>query len=646
MKNLTRRKFVAASTLAAAGLALPGRSHAAAEVVLDPATAGRVFEGIGALSAGASSRLLIDYPEPQRSQVLDLLFAPSFGASLHHCKVEIGGDVNSTDGVEPSHMHSRDDLNLNRGYEWWLMKEAKKRAPTVFLDTLPWGAPGWIGGGKYYSQDMADYIVKFIQGAKEVHGLDIDYTGIWNEVTYDREWIKLLKRTLKAAGLTTKLVAADQTPWHPGGLWGIADDMMKDPELRDAVDVIGGHYPFYKNYQSTETARNIGKPLWASEDGFSQKRVSCDDWAAAMWLARFYNMNYIGGRMVKTIVWSTVSSYYDNFPYRRSGLMVANSPWSGHFEDSPPLWTTAHTTQFAQPGWTYLDGACSRLKLGGSVVALKSPAGADWSAIIETGGARFGQRVDLRVAGGLSDAPVSVWRTNPKESFVKLDETKPAGGVVSLALDPDSVYSLTTTTGQQKGGYASPNDEGFPLPYADDFSGYAAGATPKYFSDWFGVFETAAASGRPCLQQVVTQKPIDWGFVKNGDPRTFVGGAEWTDYQVSVDADPNGAEYVSVFGRISKIGMSSLPGKYYELRLRSDGSWSLSTGTRTLKQGRVEAKTGWRRLGLKFVGNRVTALIDGREVTSVWSMHSPRGQAGVGCGLGPARFAGFGVGKV
>jgi hypothetical protein len=29
--------------------------------------AGRTFDGVGALSAGASSRLLIDYPEPQRS---------------------------------------------------------------------------------------------------------------------------------------------------------------------------------------------------------------------------------------------------------------------------------------------------------------------------------------------------------------------------------------------------------------------------------------------------------------------------------------------------------------------------------------------------------------------------------------------------
>ena len=51
---------------------------------------GRVFEGIGALSAGASSKLLMDYSEPYRSQVFDFLFKPKFGASLQQIKVEIG----------------------------------------------------------------------------------------------------------------------------------------------------------------------------------------------------------------------------------------------------------------------------------------------------------------------------------------------------------------------------------------------------------------------------------------------------------------------------------------------------------------------------------------------------------------------------
>lgn len=59
---------------------------------LNGAQHGRVFDGIGALSAGATSRLLPDYPEPQRSQILDLLFARAGGAALHWLKIEIGGE--------------------------------------------------------------------------------------------------------------------------------------------------------------------------------------------------------------------------------------------------------------------------------------------------------------------------------------------------------------------------------------------------------------------------------------------------------------------------------------------------------------------------------------------------------------------------
>ena len=54
------------------GLALVALSAALAIAggvyVLDPATADLVYDGHGALSAGASSRLLYDYDEPYRTQ--------------------------------------------------------------------------------------------------------------------------------------------------------------------------------------------------------------------------------------------------------------------------------------------------------------------------------------------------------------------------------------------------------------------------------------------------------------------------------------------------------------------------------------------------------------------------------------------------
>src|SRR5436190_10241852 len=83
---------------------------------------GKRFDGIGIVNGGgATSVLFKDYPEPQRSQILDLVFKPKFGASVSALLVEIPGDGNSTQGSMPSHMRTREDLNYYRGYTWWFL---------------------------------------------------------------------------------------------------------------------------------------------------------------------------------------------------------------------------------------------------------------------------------------------------------------------------------------------------------------------------------------------------------------------------------------------------------------------------------------------------------------------------------------------
>ncbi len=67
----------------------------------------------------------------------------------------------------------------------------------MILDILPWGAPGWIGNGRYYSPDMARYVAEFVEGAKREHGLDIQYAGIWNEKIYDAQYVRELDEELR-----------------------------------------------------------------------------------------------------------------------------------------------------------------------------------------------------------------------------------------------------------------------------------------------------------------------------------------------------------------------------------------------------------------------------------------------------------------
>ena len=138
-----------AASLALCGLAGDDAAEPRAaplRLVLDGAARGLPFEGIGALSAGADAALLWDYPPAERERLLDLLFTPRLpgGAALQILKVEIGGDVQSTSGVESSHTHFPGDLSYRRGYEYKLMVAARRRNPSIKIYALQWSVPGYI----------------------------------------------------------------------------------------------------------------------------------------------------------------------------------------------------------------------------------------------------------------------------------------------------------------------------------------------------------------------------------------------------------------------------------------------------------------------------------------------------------------------
>jgi len=174
-----------AVALAATFAAIPSSPAVAApaqRISIDGSSSGRGLGGVGAISGGgATSRLLVDYPEPQRTQVLDYLFKPGYGASRQMLKVEIG-DANSTDGPEPSHMRTPTEGDCDRGCEWWLMEQAKARNPGITFYGLEWAVPGWLNGG-FWSQDNITYLRSWL-GCAQSHGLRVGYLRGWNENGY------------------------------------------------------------------------------------------------------------------------------------------------------------------------------------------------------------------------------------------------------------------------------------------------------------------------------------------------------------------------------------------------------------------------------------------------------------------------------
>ncbi|WP_396600625.1 hypothetical protein [Algibacter sp. R77976] len=602
------------------------KSNDIVEITLDKNDSGRVFEGIGGVSAGASTDLLYDYEDPVRSQILDYLFKPKFGAGFQHLKVEMGGGENSTCGSEPSHAITRKELKnpVSRGYEYWLMKEAKNRNPEVILEYLPWSFPGYLKPN-IYTQESAEYFVSFLDVAKKQWDLDIDWVAAAENENYtNRDWlVNQVRPLLDNRGYKNVKI---QGPDDNSGDWKIFDEFENDKAFDTIVEAVGYHYVTGREFTenmvdgrgrpTTEKAKNTGKPLWASEDWSWTGK----DWggAGALNLARVYNKFYIRDRITKTLIWAPIGSIYKSVTWDKAGAMKANSPWSGYYEVWPTIWATAHTTQFAEPdNWEYLDNACGlfdKSTYKGSCVTLKDKNSTNWSMIICT---EKQEEVEIKIGEGFSTDIINVWKSNENEQFVKQQSIVSKDGIVKISLDAQSIYSLTTTTGQQKGAYKIPEEKPFPFPYYEDYEDRKSGDLPKYHSDQTGSFEIALKEdGTQCLKQIVPEQGYDWMRVyrrSNIKPNTLVGDVNWKNYTCSVDVFIDGGD-VELGGHIKGSYL-----KGYRFQLAKTGHWKLIFNKQILKKGVISNFDGskWHNLQLKFQNKNIEAFVDRDSLVNI-----------------------------
>jgi hypothetical protein len=304
------------------------------------------------------------------------------------------------------------------------------------------------------------------------------------------------------------------------------------------------------------------------------------------------------------------------------------------------IWVTAHTTQFAQPGWQYLDSSSGYLPAKGTYVTLKSANNKDWSVVLETVGASEPQQVSFSVAGGLAPGAVHIWETNANKIFEHVADLEPKGGAFTYTFDPESIYSLTTTTGQGKGMAQPPSPAPFPLPYSENFEQTPLKHQPKYLSDQDGSFEVQPCSGRDgnCLEQVITEKPIPWGL--SPDPFTLAGDVGWTDYSITADVHFLTAAPAALMGRIDSAdlfqdGSARWPSGY-TLRLKPNGDWELlSTAFKkpvaALASGSVKIdQAQWHHLGLRFHDRQIQATLDGANLVTIEDSAHSHGMFAIG----------------
>ena len=363
--------------------------------------------------------------------------------------------------------------------------------------------------------------------------------------------------------------------------------------------------------------------------------------------------------------------------------MVANRPWDGSYNVSDTIWVIGHTTQFTERGWFYLGGgACALLAGGGSYVSLASPGGDDVTIVIETVGASTAQDLTIDLKGSLASVKkLFVWTTAEGAVFEQQAAVLVGSdGTVTVKVPANNVWTLSTTTGQQKGGASIPARPLAPLalPYFDGFGSYPEDTLAKYYSDMhgaFAVFTDPTGNGNKVLrQQADTIVPLathgrgatayaaifgdpDWsGYSLETMVRSEGGGSSNNNNNNNNNTDgsvPAGAdEFVFVgitAGDTAASSMGSLhPEVFYHapyspkdgvvLVLAMSGSWSLTVAGDTVTNGTAGRWSSghWLTVELATAGSgTVSATVNGVALArDVVVPGGPgHGPAWIGCGI-------------
>ncbi len=646
------RKIAAAAVCAAAAansFILPAAAEQEADpmnIVIDGNNANTLenmlYRGVGMVSGNNSSRLLLDYKAENPEaywEIMNYMFGRQ-GLEISHLKLEMGSDVNSSSGTEPSVKRTEDEpADVTRGAGYQLAADAKSINPDLTLDMLWWSEPLWVSSSEDVYAARYKWYKETLDAAYATYGIQFDYvSATQNERGRDNDWVKYLSQHLKSETdcpydySKIKIVAGEEVC-----TWQAASEMLKDiksgdTSLADNIDVLGSHYTSSSNEQAQTLAREYGKELWFSE-GSSPMAYSEGSWRfdegnsgltginGALDIANRYLSMYPQGGMTLCQFQPVIAAYYDGVCYCQKQFINACDPWSGYYTLDSGFFMMLQFTQFMDKGWSYIDGACYADGVPGgdghaivdatySYITLCSPDKSEYSTVITNTTAEpitYDITIsDLDAAG----KEIHLWETRGPDGgaydenyFKNIGEVTPTenGGsyTYSVTVKPYSILTASTIGLNPAEYHKADASERtiLELPYTDDYeyADYPAdylssrGNAPRYTTDEGGAFEVE--NGMLVQQITPGLKAKEWGWTP--DPTTNFGDDRWYDYSVSANvtyapSENKESNYVGVGLRYTQ-GNAGASG--YWLKLTEGGSWSLWENSDVLKSGTTSADT-------------------------------------------------------
>lgn len=646
---------------------------------------GTVYRGLGTVTGNNSSRLLMDYKAQNPKaywEIMNLLFKPDCGAGLTHVKLEFGADINSSSGTEPSIMRYADEkADVTRGAGFMFAADALSINPNITVDLLRWGEPSWVADEFKKSQKEGfearyKWYRSALDAAYERYGIKFTHVSPDSNETgkIDSEWLIYFSERLKSETdypydySKIKIVASDEVCG-----WQIADEMMKNERLRDAVDILGEHY----NTRASENAlllnKEYGKEIWYTEgiasSNIARLAVNSDGVGisgknGALDVCNRIINSYYNGRMTMYEYQPAAAAYYSGVSYFPKGLLTANTPWSGFYDIDSGVWLSAHFTRFIKNGWRFVDSACfgdgredhSISETTNNYMTVTDPVTGDYTIVICNDSPETRRYEFVLENMAEKDIPLNVWESRGPEKgqpwnanyFKNIRRVQILNSKFNIDVKPFSIVTLTTL---EKAPLDIPlcKFEDVPLgadyadgfDYADDFLS-ARGNAPLYTTDYGGAFEVTNVDGEKVLMQMIDKsiKPADW-YKKTPPPFTTLGDDRWCNYSAEIEfrlaenAEDNfaalGVRYLT-----SDLGVDTVENGY-TLFVYASGKWRLQRNLTVLAEG-VTAdfdSTAWHGVRLTAAERTVTAEIDGKPAAEFndTEVYPHSGRVSIGSGL-------------
>lgn len=427
-------------------------------VKIDWTNTAQEIDGFGASGAFRMARNLMNFPEPQRSEVLDILFSQEKGAGLSIVR-NIVGDGGTVGGASPT-IEPREGV-----WDWtvdedqiWLMKEAEKRGCTRFMSTV-WSPPAWmktnnnvVGGrlrqDKYLA--FAEYLSMYIRGYKEHHGIDLYAISVTNEpdvtVKYSscywtgqelHDFLRFLIPVFERDKITAKVIVGEHSAWNEGPVL----ESLADSVTRKRVDIVGVHAyhtadkdPFPPVSQRSgplvETAIHK-KKIWQTEVSNLGRNVP--DIRDGLYWAKVIHTHLAENGANAWLYWWAVT-----FPNSGQGMTHIDSR-TGTYTVDKRLYTLGNFSRFVRPG--YFRVHVSPLLEPGVLVSAYRDEPSGRLVVVAINENQGTRKLEVGITG-INASAATPWRTSEKENLLRLSDLKITDNMMKASLAPLSVTTF------------------------------------------------------------------------------------------------------------------------------------------------------------------------------------------------------------